>query len=114
LSNNIKKEKILDSAALGVPGNIIALATGSIGGIVAGSLGLYDTDYGGTLIVVAFLTGYGLGDVVVEILDSCVLVLLMCICEDLSSLQTRAPSLEKFLRENFAEESAPLFSRSNL
>lgn len=71
---------------------------------------MYETDYGGTLIVIGFLTGFGLADVIVGILDACTLVLLMCACEDCSQLPTRTPYLERFLRNYYSRECYTILS----
>lgn len=98
--------------AIGTIGTIAAIATGAIGSIIAGILGMWYTDFGGTLIVVGFLTGYGLADVIVEILDSSVLIMLMCICEDTSTISKRVPTLEVYLKKNYSSECGSLFSRN--
>lgn len=102
---------VLNYMAIGTIGTIAAVATGSIGSIVAGILGIYYTDFGGTLIVLGFLTGYGLADVIVEILDAAVLLMLMCMCEDTSSISKRVPELEVYLRTKYPTECGSLFSR---
>ena len=91
-------------------GALVAVASGAVSALVGSLIGQFLTDYVGLLIFVSFLVGYGMGEVIVEILDASVLTLLMSVCIDPSSLGDRAPWLREYLNRHYSTACDGLLS----
>lgn len=99
----------MNDTALGTVAVVASVTTGIFGSLIGGILGSYYSDYSGLLYLIGFLAGYGIADVITETLNSIVVILLLCVCEDTSIIANRVPALETFIQEKYSKQCSDLF-----
>ena len=109
---NRTTEVILNDAALGTSSEMVSITAGCLGALFGGVTAEDWTDYSGCVVFICFLIGYGIADVVIVMLDSCILALLMSVCIFPASLGQRAPRLREYLNRRYGTECESLLQGS--
>ena len=74
-----------------------AICCGSISSLITAAFCISFGGYNGVIIFLAFMLGFGLADIMVEMINGSLLSLFVCICEIPASLESQTPEFYAYL-----------------